>query len=175
MADDDTGDKPDEKPTGEEKPEEKPETPEVPEDEEFDKDRALETIRKQRENEAAAKKRAKELEAKVKEFEDRDKSEAEKTAEARAKAEKEAADARSEANRLRAAIKYGLDEEDLDLLGSGDAEQIEARAKRLAERFSAKDEPPRRPRERLRSGATSVDKPEKSDPASLAADVPRGW
>lgn len=122
-------------------------------EEEFDKDRALATIRKQRESEAAAVKRAKDLEAKVREFEDRDKSEQERLTEARDQAATDAASARAEATRLRMAIKYGLDEEDLDLLGEGDEEKIEARAKRLSERSAPKDESKRRPREDLRAGA----------------------
>lgn len=136
-------------------------------DEPFDKDRALETIRKQRESEKAALDRAKALEARVQEYEDRDKTETQRTAEAREKAEKDAADARAEAIRLRVAMKHGLSEEDLDLLGTGDEEQIEARAKRLAELSAAKngDEPRRRPQERLRSGVAPGAEPnEETEP-----------
>lgn len=124
------------------------------EGEEFDKDRALATIKKQRESEDAAKKRAQELEAKVREYEDRDKTEAQKNAEAKDVASKEAIEAKSEVSRLRMAMKYGLAEEDLDLLGTGDDEQIEARAKRLAEMtVSSKEDPKGRPKERLKAGA----------------------
>ena len=40
----------------------------------------------------------------------------------------------TELHQLRAALNHGLDLEDVDLLGTGTAEEIEARAKRLAER-----------------------------------------
>lgn len=144
-------------------------------EEEFDKERALATIRKQRESEAAAKKRAQELEARLKEFEDRDKTEAQKLAEAREAAAREAEEAKAEVLRLRAAIKYGLDEEDLDLLGVGDEETIERRAKRLAERSAPPPDSSSRPRERLKPGTVPVVEPEETDPAKLAAQVPRGW
>ena len=146
-------------------------------DEPFDKDRAMETIRKQRDSEKAALKRAEDAEAKAKAFEDRDKTDAQKTAEAKDAAEKKAAEKESEVLALRAAIKYGLDEEDLDLLGTGTEEQIEARAKRLSERGAAAkdDDTRRRPRERLRPGAAPAAEPDENDPKKLAAAVPRGW
>lgn len=144
--------------------------------EEFDKDRALATIKKQREAEKAANDRAKALEAKLKEFEDRDKTEAQKAAEERDTSKQEATEAKAEVIRLRMLVKYGLDEEDLDLLGAGDEEQIEARAKRLCERSTGKaEDPKRRPKERLRTGATGDTEPEESDPTKLAGQVPRGW
>ena len=123
-------------------------------EEAFDKDRALETIRKQRESEKAAVDRAKALEAKVREYEDKDKTEAQKLSDAKDAAAAEAAEAKAETIRLRMAMKYGLDEEDLDLLGTGDEETIEARAKRLSERTQPnEDDARRRPRERLKPGA----------------------
>jgi hypothetical protein len=151
-------------------------TPDPKADEPFDQDRAMATIKAQRETEAAAVKRAKELEAKVKEYEDRDKTETQRAAEATEASKRERDAAKAEAFGLRMLVKYGLDEEDLDLLGAGDEAQIEARAKRLAERDGGKaDDPKRRPRERLRSGATRVDEPDETDPAKLAGNVSRGW
>lgn len=152
------------------------ETNETSTEETFDKDRAMATIKAQREAEAAAVKRAKELEAKVKEYEDRDKTEQQRATEATEASKREAAEAKAEVIRLRMLVKYGLDEEDLDLLGAGDETQIEARAKRLAERAGGKaEDPKRRPRERLRSGATRVDEPDETDPVKLAGNVSRGW
>ena len=148
---------------------------EAEEEGEFDKDRALATIRKQRESEAAAKKRAQELEAKVREFEDATKDEKTKLTEAKEQAASEAAEAKAEVSRLKMAIKYGLDEEDLDLLGTGDEEAIERRAKRLAERSGSSDDPPRRPRERLKPGAAPSSEPEETDPRKLAAKVPEQY
>jgi hypothetical protein len=142
----------------------------------FDQDRAMSTIKAQRESEAAAKKRAAELEAKVKEYEDRDKTEQQKAAEATETSKREAAEAKAEAIRLRMLLKYGLDEEDLDLLGAGDETQIEARAKRLSERSGGKaDDTRRRPKERLRTGATRDAEADEKDPSKLAASVSRGW
>lgn len=153
------------------------EAPTVEVEEEFDKDRALATIKKQREAEKAANDRAKALEAKLKEFEDRDKSEAQKLAEAKDTAVQEAAAAKTELIRLRVAMKYGLAEDDLDLLGTGTDEEIEKRAKRLAEltKVEEPEDPKRRPRERLRPGAAPTSDPEPNDPASLAGQVSRSW
>lgn len=71
---------------------------------------------------------------------------------AQEKLEKELGDARTqaetataEAAKMRAAIKHGLSEEDLDLLGSGTAEEIEARAAKLAARIAAQPTGPRAP------------------------------
>ena len=151
-------------------------TPDPKAGEPFDQDRAMATIKTQRESEAAAVKRAKELEAKVKEYEDRDKTEQQRATEATEASKREAAEAKAEVIRLRMLVKYGLDEEDLDLLGAGDEAQIEARAKRLSERSNGKaDDPKRRPKERLKTGATSVDEPDELDPSKLAARVPRSW
>ena len=127
-------------------------------DEEFDPKRAWKLIEDLRAENKQVKADREEVRGKVKEFEDREKTQAQKDAEARDAASQEAAEAKAEATRLRVAMKHGLDEEDLDLLGSGDEEQIEARAKRLAERsIHGKDEErqerPGRPRERLRPGA----------------------
>ena len=63
---------------------------------------------------------------------------------------------------LRAALRHGLDIEDVDLLGTGTEDEIEARAKRLADRLgSAQPTAPSRPVDvsRLRSAATDADAP----------------
>ena len=84
-------------PTPEEKPEAKPPEP-TPQPDDFDKDRALATIRKQRESEEAAIARAKVAETKLKEMEDAQLSEQERIKkeadEARQTAEKATADLR---------------------------------------------------------------------------------
>ena len=95
---------------------------------------------------------AKELRSKVRDFEDRDKTELQKLTEAKDEAAKAAEQAQTETVRLRMAIKYGLDEDDLDLLGTGDEETIESRAKRLAERTQPASND-RTPREALKPGA----------------------
>ena len=85
--------------------------------------------------------------------------------------------ATSETARLRAAIKYGLAEDDLDLLGDGTPEQIEARAKRLSERAGgsapgSSTSSSGRPVEQLRGGSnpSGGDEP---DPDQVAAGVRR--
>ena len=70
-------------------------------------------------------------------------------------AERERDELRAQAARLRAAAEFGIPADLVDLLGTGDDEQIKARAKVLAERLgAAQAAPPRvRPVEALRSGA----------------------
>jgi hypothetical protein len=78
-----------------------------------------------------------------------------------------------DAARLRAAVKFGIDEDDLDLLGNGTEDEILARAERLASRFKA-DPVPGKPRESMPRGGGDPDaEPEETDPAKLAAAVPR--
>jgi hypothetical protein len=73
---------------------------------------------------------------KVKEFEDRDKSDAEKAADQLREAQEARDKALSDLARARAAVKHGLTEDDLELLGDGTPEEIEARAERLAARLA---------------------------------------
>lgn len=109
-----------------------------------------------------ANKEAEKLRLKLKEYEDRDKTEAEKAAEALQELALERDGAVSELARMRAALKYGLSTDDLDLLGSGPAEDIEARAKRLADRL-AESGSPRKPQpdpsqgRRTPSGTSTAD------------------
>lgn len=96
---------------------------------EYWKKHSRENEKKAKANAAAAKKLA--------ELEEASKSEEDKRAEAARKIEGERDEARREAAIARAALKYGLSEEDLDLISGGDPEEIEDRAKRLSERISA--------------------------------------
>lgn len=147
--------------------------------EELDRDRVKAALSKKNQENASLRKRLKEAEplaAKARQAEEDAKSETTKLTEAKDEAVKEAAEAKAEVTRLRMAIKYGLDEDDLDLLGVGDEETIESRAKRLAEKIKQGQEPSnngRTPRERLRPGAVPSSEPEESDPEKLAAKVPR--
>jgi cytochrome c1 len=115
----------------------------------------------------------------VKEYEDATKSEHEKLAETLEATRNEGAEAKAEAARLRAAIKHGLTEDDLELLGSGTPEEIEQRAEKLAARLRGANEekssstPSRQPQERLRPGAAPDVEPEETDPAKLADAVQR--
>lgn len=72
------------------------------------------------------------------EFEESQKTELQKAADAAAKAKADADATRAELARMQAAVKHGLSEDDLDLLGThGTPEEIEARAERLAARLKA--------------------------------------
>lgn len=72
--------------------------------------------------------------------------------------------------RMRAAVKYGLDEDDLDLLGNGKPDEIDERAKRLADRLGKKSKPAtRRPSESLGGGSDPEREPEETDIRKLGA------
>lgn len=146
----------------------------------LDLDRAKAAINKKNQEAAALRRRLKEAEPlaqKAREAEEAAKDEKTKLTEARDEAAQEAAEAKAETIRLRMAIKHGLNEDDLDLLGTGTEDEIEARAKRVAE--LAKGQEPatngRTPRERLRPGAVPSSEPEETNPDKLAAEVPRPY
>lgn len=146
-------------------------------DDELDLDRAKAKIAKVNQEAASLRKRLKEAEPlaqKALEAEEAAKDEKTKLTEAKEAAAQEAAEAKTEAIRLRMLLKYGLEEDDLDLLGTGDEEAIEARAKRLQERSKGQEPNNGRvPRERLRPGAVPSSEPEETDPRKLAAGLPR--
>lgn len=82
----------------------------------------------------------KERAAKFDEIEESQKTEQQKLADKAAAAEAKAAEKDAELARVKAAVKHGLTEEDLDLLGThGTAEEIDARAEKLAARIKAAD------------------------------------
>lgn len=87
--------------------------------------------------------KARAAEAKVKSFEDRDKSELELANETVANEQNAREAAENELRRYRAAVKYRLSDEDLDLLGTGTDEEIDARAKRLGELANAAGSAPK--------------------------------
>lgn len=95
---------------------------------------------------------------KARELEEANKTELEKLQEARAQLEVDKASLAEENVRLRLAQVYGLAEEDLVLLGSGPAEQMEANAKRVQElRAAAVIEavPSERPVDSLKPGSSA--------------------
>lgn len=73
--------------------------------------------------------------------------------------------------RMRAALKHGLDDDDLDLLGTGTDDEIDERAKRLAERIGTTKKAPasRRPREQMRGGGEPEAEPDETDLRKLGA------
>ncbi|MEU3613522.1 hypothetical protein ABZ725_14560 [Streptomyces sp. NPDC006872] len=106
------------------------------------------------------------------EFEDAQKSELQRANERAASVEQQLADVRSTNARLMAAATHGIPPDLIDLLGSGTAEEINARAEVLAERLKAAAPAPaptanQRPVESLTPGAA---------PASTSGEVtPDQW
>jgi hypothetical protein len=72
----------------------------------------------------------------LKELEQANLTETEKLTEALKEAQTDATTSRAELAKLRAAVKHGLSEDDLELLGNGDPDEIEERAAKLAARLA---------------------------------------
>lgn len=98
--------------------------------------KAIEAERKARREAEAKLKELEPLAAKAKELEDAQKTEQQKLQDALDAAKADGAKATAEAAKLRAAIEHGLSKDDLDLLGNGTPDEIDKRAKRLAERLA---------------------------------------
>lgn len=98
---------------------------------------ALESERKARRD---AEKAAKDLQKRLKALEDAGKSEDERQSEAFATLERERDEALLELARHRAAVTYGLEPEDLEFL-TGDPDEIDERAKKLATRLGRAGKP----------------------------------
>lgn len=142
--------------------------PEAETDEPFDKQRALDKITKANNEAKGLRSRVKELEAyeaKVREIEDAKKPEMDRLSERATKAEQRAQELESNLIRERIARRHSISDDDLDLLGSGSEEQIEARAQRIAALKAASTPAPvaappsDRSREQLRPGATPAEAP----------------
>lgn len=85
-----------------------------------------------------------------------------------------------ETARLRAAIKYGLTEEDLGFLAGVKPDEVDAKAKALATRLGipapggGQRPPSERPTEHLRGGGDPTSQTEAVDVAKVIAGIPRG-
>jgi len=108
---------------------------ETPETSEAEKWKAMARKNEQRAKENAEKAR------RFDELEEANKSEQQKLSEAADLARKEAAETAVELAKLRAAVKHGLTDDDLELLGTGTPEEIEGRAERLAARLKGNPTP----------------------------------
>lgn len=121
---------------------------------------ARDAITKANKEAATYRTKVKELEPKAQmaeRLEEASKTELQRLQEAHEQARRDADTSRADAIRFRAAAKHGISEEDFDLLGTGDEDQIEARAQRIAalRAASAPTPPPAgRSKEQLRPGAT---------------------
>lgn len=142
--------------------------------------RALQEERKARRD---AEKSAADMKARLQEFEDRDKTELQKAIERAEAAEKGATTMRVANARLMAAATHNLPADLIDILGDGTEEQIDARAKLLAEKLAAaapKTEPQAdkpastRPVESLTPGAKPASQPKEDPDAWLRALSGRG-
>jgi len=115
--------------------------------------------------------------ARLVELEEKDKTDAQKLADSNRALEDRAKKAELDACRMRIAIRKGLTEAQVKRLVGSSEEELEADADELLEAFKAKDDqtPPAgsRPKEKLRPGAVPDAEPEETDPAKLAASVPR--
>jgi hypothetical protein len=124
--------------------------------------------------------RLKELEPLAKraqELEDAQKTETQKLADANRSLEERAKTAELEACRMRVALRKGLTEGQMKRLFGTTEEELAADADELLEEFKGAqpETPPAggRPKERLRPGAVPDAEPEETDPAKLAAAIPR--
>jgi hypothetical protein len=150
----------------------------------------MDTIRRQRDSEAAAKKEASDLKAKLQEIEDRDKTETQKATDKAAKAEERAAAAERTSLQLEVALDKapeGMSVAQIRKLAKRltgkDRTELEADAEELFGEFAPKkdddkkddEDAKRRPKERLKSGAAPSSEPEETDPKKLAAQVQRRW
>lgn len=125
----------------------------------------------ERDKKALAKANA-EMAKRLEQVENASKSEEQIRSERAVAAEQERDALRAELTRLRIAARYGIGEDDLDLLGAGEEDEIEARAKRVAELSAAaaalaapSPSVTRRPVESMRPGASpSGDMPLNGDP-----------
>lgn len=110
----------------------------------------------------------------LKELEERDKSEAEKAAQRAEAAEKKLAEAESRALRLEIAHEKGLTPSQAKRLVGSSKEELEADADELLEAFKSTDDrsdsPSRRPKEKLRPGASSQEEPDVS-PSKVADEI----
>lgn len=148
--------------------EDAPEAPQAePKAEQFDEARALEKIRKANSEAANLRKRLQELEplaAKAKELEEAGKTEQQRLEERASAAEREREELAAQVARLTVAARYSIPAELIDLLGAGTADEIESRAKLLAERIGTPASPSSRPVESLKPGAAPANgKPQDPD------------
>ena len=157
MADSDAARKGDPEPTTEE-PEESQDTTDWKAEARKWEQRAKQSHAEAKANAEAAKR--------LKEMEDADKSEVERAAEAAKAAEKRAEEAEARALRLEIAHEKGLSPSQAKRLVGSSREELEADAAELLEAFKPtedrKDDTSRRPKERLRPGASADAEPEPS-------------
>lgn len=129
-------------------------------DGEFDPQRAWDKIKDSNREAAALRARLKEYEEREQAAREADMTELQRAQERAAQYEKDLTDERQKTQLLGFAAKYGIPEDDYDLLGSGTPEEMESRAVRIAHMREAAigqqptTPPSNRPVESLRPGAS---------------------
>ena len=165
MADEPT-DEPENEPTGEPEPQDDPPEPGKGEDEPDWKAEARKWEKRAKQNSDAA--------ARLQELEDAQKTEQEKLTEKLSATEKRAADAELRAARLEVATEKGLPKSSVKFLTGTTPEELEESADELLSLISPDDDEPsgpsRRPRERLKPGASPDTEPE-PDSSKLADSI----
>ena len=156
------------------KPDPEPD-PQPPWGDDFDPERAWNTITKLRSREKQLATEAAEARARAQKYEDQNKTEAQKLQERAEAAEKALTEANRNALVASVALSKGLTEAQAKRLVGSTKEELEADADELLTTFAPAGQEPEggRPRERLRPGAAPGSEPEETDPAKLAAMVPR--
>lgn len=151
-------------------------------DEPFDEARAKAKITKTNSEAAALRKRLQAAESRVKEFEDANKSDTDKLTERATASEKRAETAEHKLLRLQIALEKGLTVKQANRLVGSSQEELEADAEDmladLAEASGDQTTKPRvstKPKENLRGGGDPEQEPEETDPAKLAALIPRRY
>lgn len=139
---------------------------------------ARESLKKANAEAAAYRKKVRDLEPlakRAKELEDASKSDIERATEALTVAEKRAQEAELKALKLEVAAEKGLNASQARRLVGTTKEELEADADDLIDTFRSDEETvadaPRKPRERLRPGATPPEEPEKNDPYKRAREA----
>lgn len=141
-------------------------------------------VKKLRDEAAKHRREKAEIAGRLKEYEDQNKTEAERLEERAATAEQRATAAEAASLRLEVALDKAPEGMSIvqvrklaKRLTGATREELEADAEELFSDFAPDDddgqEPPRRPRERLRPGAVPGSTPDETDPRKLAAMVPR--
>lgn len=138
-------------------------------------DKGIRALQAERDRAKAAEERAKAAEAKIAEAERAKLGETERLALERDEHKTGREKAESKLLRYEVAMEKGLTAAQAKRLSGGTREELEADADELIEMFGGKaaPPPPGKPRENLRGGGDPTDEPEETDPAKLAALIPR--
>lgn len=141
---------------------------------EFDADKARNLLANKEADEKKLKERLAEFERAQQEAEDAKLSDQQRIEKERDEAKSASEKATLEAARLRALVKFGLSEEDLEFIHGSTEEEVLASAERYSERHGSSGTPlpsnrPRAPR----GGGNPSATPEESDPMKLAEGIPR--